>query len=139
MRHLIRLFVLSCAALVVAASPTLAVQKNPAITSASVQVSAAGASSTQAYLAVENPDMYDHYLVSGTADNGTVEFRDGDSATPTDEVTIPHGETLYMDAKGVHIVLKGLSKPIAVGDSVTITVTTEAGIKLTAVATAKAE
>ena len=83
--------------------------------------------------------MYDHYLVSGTSDNGTVEFREGDSATTTDEVTIPHGETLYMDAAGVHIVLKGLSKPIAAGESVTITVTTEAGIKLTAVATAKAQ
>jgi copper(I)-binding protein len=54
-------------------------------------------------------------------------------------VTVPAYGALEMDAKGVHLLLKDLKKPLAEGDKVNLTVVTELGVKLNVQATVKKE
>lgn len=122
------------------ASPAAAQGKEPAVSDAWVQAPAAGATSVVAFATVENPTMYDFYVVSVAADAaGKVELREGGTAAPkpVKEVTVPAYGSLFMDAKGVHVVLSDLKKPLKPGDSVALTLTTELGVKLEIAAAVK--
>lgn len=115
-------------------------EKVPAVSDAWVQAPAAGATSAVAFATVENPTMYDFYVVSVAADAaGKVELRQGGTAASAvvKEVTVPAYGSLYMDAKGVHVMLSDLKKPLNEGDKVTLTLTTELGVKLEVAATVK--
>ena len=115
-------------------------QKDPSATSGWVKLPAAGATSTDAYVSVDNPGMYAIYLLSATADvAGSVEIRQTGKDAAIDEVTVPAYGSIDMDAKGIHLLLKDLKKPLAEGDKVSLTVVTELGIKLNVQATVKKE
>jgi periplasmic copper chaperone A len=117
-----------------------AAQKDPSATSGWVRLPAAGATSTDAYVSVDNPGMYAIYLLSASSDvAGSVELRQTGKDAALEEVTVPAYGALEMDAKGVHLLLKDLKKPLAEGDKVNLTVVTELGVKLNVQATVKKE
>lgn len=96
-----------------------------------------GASSTMAYAVVENPTMYEVYVVSVTTDAaGSADIADGggDGAKVVRELSVPaYGQT-ELKPWGVHIRLKELSRPLKAGDTVEMTLTLDSGatIKVTA-------
>jgi copper(I)-binding protein len=115
-------------------------QQAPKASSGWVKLPAAGATSTEAYVAVENPGMYAIYLLTASSDvAGSVEIRETGKDAALEEVTVPAYGSIDMDAKGVHLVLKDLKKPLAENDKVPITVVTELGIKLQVDAVVKKE
>jgi copper(I)-binding protein len=87
-----------------------------------------------AFVVIENPTMYDVYIVKATADVADeVAFRD--SSPPGDpqdlkEAIAPAYGQLEMKADGVHLVLSKLKQTLRVGDAVLITLTTDGGITL---------
>lgn len=100
-----------------------------------VRMPAAGDAGAPAFVVVENPTMYDVYLVSAASEAaGAVEFRDagGKPGTPAvvKEVTVPAYGQLEMTAEGVHLWLGALKRPLAPGDALTITLTTDSGASL---------
>src|SRR5215210_673769 len=126
------------ATLVLTAGATAGVaqQKDPSATSGWVKLPAPGETTTTGFVAVDNPTMYAIYLLSASADvAGKVEIRDVDKDGKTKpdavtEVTVPAYGSVEMDPKGVHLVLSDLKKPLKEGDTVWLTVTTEAGTNL---------
>jgi copper(I)-binding protein len=115
-------------------------QQAPKASSGSVKLPAAGATSTEAYVVVENPGMYAIYLLTASSDvAGSVEIRQTGKDAALEEVTVPAYGSIDMDAKGVHLLLKDLKKPLAEGDKVSLTVVTELGIKLQVDAVVKKE
>jgi periplasmic copper chaperone A len=115
-------------------------QQAPKASSGWVKLPAAGGTSTEAYVVVENPGMYAIYLLTATSDvAGSVEIRQTGKDAALEEVTVPAYGSIDMDAKGVHLLLKDLKKPLAEGDKVSLTVVTELGIKLQVDAVVKKE
>jgi copper(I)-binding protein len=115
-------------------------QQAPKAASGWVKLPAAGATSTEAYVTVENPGMYAIYLLTASSDvAGSVEIRQTGKDAALEEVTVPAYGSIDMDAKGVHLLLKDLKKPLAEGDKVSLTVVTELGIKLQVDAAVKKE
>ena len=122
------------------ATPVAAQDKQGSVSSGWVKLPAAGATSTDAYATVENPTMYAFYVLSATSDvAGSVEIRQTGKDAALDEVTVPAYGSLAMDAKGIHLLLKDLKKPLAEGDTVNLTVVTELGTRLSVQATVKKE
>ena len=98
---------------------------------------AAGATSTSAYAVIENPTMYEVYVVTVTTDAAaSAEVADGpaDAAKALRELPVPAYGSTELKPGGVRILLKNLKKPLKAGDSVDLTLTTDGGavIKLTA-------
>ena len=115
-------------------------EKQGSVSSWWVKLPAAGATSTEAYATVENPTMYAFYVLSATSDvAGSVELRQTGKDAALEEVTVPAYGSLAMDAKGIHLLLKDLKKPLAEGDTVNLTVVTELGTRLSVQATVKKE
>jgi copper(I)-binding protein len=121
-----------------AAAGAAAQRKQVSVASAWVKLPAAGASATEAYATIENPTMYDFYVKTAASDAaGSVELRQTGKEAALDNVAIAAYETLAMDAKGVHLLLKELKKPLAEGDKVELTLVNEAGVTLTVQATVR--
>ena len=120
-------------------------QKEPSALSGWVKLPAAGATSTTAFVSVDNPTMYAIYLLSASSDvAGKVEMREMDKdgaekREPTTEVTVPAYGGVDMEPKGLHLVLSDLKRPLKEGDTVTLSVVTEAGTKLDVAAPVKKE
>jgi copper(I)-binding protein len=112
----------------------------PRASDAWVKLPAAGEATALAFGAIENPGMYAVYLVSAVSDAAEkVELKRGAEPQALEEVPVEPHETLYMSASEFHFVLSGLKKPLAEGDKVSITVTTELGLKIPLEATVKKE
>jgi hypothetical protein len=106
-------------------------RKDPSISSAWVRLPAAGATSTEAYVSVDNPTQYDFYLQKASADvAGSVELREPGKEAASTFVTVPAYASLDMDPKGIHLLLKDLKKPLAEGDKVQLTVVTDGGLTI---------
>jgi copper(I)-binding protein len=115
-------------------------QKDPSISGAWVKLPATGATTTEAYVTVENPTMYAFYVVSAASSAaGSVELRQAGKETALTSALVDAYGSLEMGAKSVHLVLRDLKKPLAEGDTVTLTVTTEAGVALSAEAKVRKE
>lgn len=101
-----------------------------------VKLPVAGETTTTAFAIVENPTMYDVYLVSATADvAGKVEFREkgnSDSAEAQVKkfVTVPAYGSVSMDPKGLYLLLTDLKRPLKEADPVSLTLTTDTGAAL---------
>lgn len=101
-----------------------------------VKVPAPGETMTTAFAVVENPTMYDVYLVSALADvAGKVEFQEKVKGSNADAqvkkfVTVPAYGSLNMDPDGVYLVLRDLKRPLKEADPVSLTLTTELGVAL---------
>jgi len=112
-------------------------QAQAAATGAWVLEPADGATSTSAYAVIENPSMYEIYVVSVATDvAGAADVATGppDAAKPVPELSVPaYGQT-ELTPGGVHIRLKDLKRPLREGDAVELVLTTAGGetIKVTA-------
>jgi copper(I)-binding protein len=121
---------------------TLTAQDKPVTaTDAWVKLPEAGATSTVAFVTVNNPGMYAIYLVSGTSDAaGKIEFRDASKNDAAQEdVTVLAYDSTYMDPKGIHLYLSDLKKELKEGDTVGMTLKTELGIPIEVQAKVKKE
>jgi len=111
-----------------------------AATGAWVLEPVAGATATSAYAVIENPSMYEIYVVSVTTDAaGAAEVVTGppDAVKPVLELLVPaYGQT-ELKPGGVHIRLKDLKKPLKEGDSVELTLTTDGGVTIKVTAPVK--
>jgi len=133
-----RLATIVGATLMAAAPLLMAQRKDPSISSGWVRLPAAGATSTEAYVSVENPTQYDFYLQKASADAaGSVELREPGRGTASTFVTVPAYGSLEMDPKGVHLLLKDLKKPLVEGGKVQLTLVTDGGLTLNVDATVK--
>jgi hypothetical protein len=121
------------AALLAVAGLIASAQAQVAATGAWVVEPAEGATSTSAYAVIENPSMYEIYVVSVTTDAaGTADVATGppDAVKPVPELSVPaYGQT-ELKPGGVHIRLKDLKRPQKEGDSVELTLTTDGGVTI---------
>jgi copper(I)-binding protein len=126
-----------------AAAPSLpAQQKDPSAVSAWVEAPAPGATFARAFVAVDNPTMYDIYITSATADAaGTVELRAGaaGAAEPAvvKEFSVPAYGSTAADASAPHLRLLDLKRPLKAGDTVQLALTTDGGLALKVAAPVK--
>ena len=96
-----------------------------------VKLPAAGETQAMAFVAIENPTMYEIYVVSATADAaGKVELRDGGQSgdarlKPVAFISVPAYESIDMKPDSVHLMLVDLKRPLKEGDKVTLTLTTD--------------
>jgi copper(I)-binding protein len=110
--------------------------KQPSASSGWVKLPAAGETTATAFVSVDNPTMYAIYLLFATADvAGKVEMREMDKdgaekREPVTEVTVPAYGGVEMGPKGLHLVLSDLKRPLKEGETVVLSVTTEAGTRL---------
>lgn len=115
----------------------LSAQAGPTASDAWVAEPPAGATAADAYALVENPSMYEVFIVSVTADvAGSAEIVDGpaDAAKAVRELAVPAYGRAELKPGAVRIRLKDLKKPLREGDAVALTLTTDGGaiIKVTA-------
>lgn len=115
-------------------------QAQPAASGAWVLEPAAGATTTSAYAVIENPSMYEIYVVSVTTDAaGAADVASGppDAAKPVPELPVPAYGQAELKPGGVHIRLKDLKRPLKEGDSVELTLTTDGGVTIKVTAPVK--
>jgi copper(I)-binding protein len=112
---------------------TLAVQPAPTAADASVVVAGATAS---VYLAINNPTMYDIYVVSATSDAaGKVELYSAEK--PVENMTVAAYGSLELKAGGMFLRLSDLKRELKAGESITVTMMTDGGVPIVAVAAVK--
>ena len=112
--------------------PILA-QQAPTASDASVVTADATAS---VYLTVNNPTMYDLYVMSATSDAaGKVELLSGDK--PVESMTVAAYGSLTLKSGGMFLRLSDLKRALKAGDKVTVTMVTDGGIEIAATATVK--
>jgi copper(I)-binding protein len=82
--------------------------------------------------------MYDFYIVKASSDAAeNVELRQAGKDAPLGHVAVSAYGSLEMRVEGVHLVLKNLKKPLAVGDKIRLAFVTDAGVQMSAEATVK--
>ncbi len=115
-------------------APAHAQTPPPALSGAWVREPVPGRDVTAAYVVVENPGTTDLHIVSASADAaGTVEIhemvRSGDmmKMSPVKSITVPAKGRVELKPGGLHLMLFSLKKPLKDGDSVEVTLTTDAG------------
>lgn len=114
-------------------SPALApAQTAPSAVSAWVAAPAAGATWASAYVELKNPGMYDVFVVAATSDAAaSVEFRaaatGGAEPAVVPEFTVPAYGGVEAAAAAPHLRLIGLTRPLAAGDTVALTLSTADG------------
>lgn len=122
------------------AGTLLAAQAAPTASGAWVAAPAAGATTTDAFVVVENPSMYEVFVVKVSADAaGAAEIVEGaaESARAVKELAVPAYGSTEMKPGAVRIRLKDLKAPLKPGDSVALTLTTDGGVVMKAVAAVK--
>ncbi len=112
-----------------------AAQPAPSAVSAWVAVPAAGATTASAYVEISNPTMYEIYITGAATDAAAkVELRAGAAggAEPAvvPEFAVPAYGGTQAAATAPHLRLVGLSRPLAAGDTVQLTLTTDGGATL---------
>ena len=119
---------------VLGATVAIAHQKSVSVSEGRIALPAAGETATAAFVVVDNPTMYDVYLVSASTDVAKeVQFREaapGAAAKQKQEVTAPAYEKVEMKADGLHLWLVDLKRPLKAGETIPILLTTDNGITL---------
>ena len=119
--------VFAAAALIVAAAQP----RRVAASSGRVKLPAAGETAAMAFVAIENPTMYEIYVVSATADAaGKVELRDGGQSgdarlKPVEFISVPAYGRVDMEPAGPHLLLLDLKRPLKEGDTVVLALATD--------------
>jgi copper(I)-binding protein len=129
-------FVLTAALLVTAlvSESAAADQKSIAASEGWVKLPGAGDTSATAYVVIDNPTMYDIYIVSAAADVAAdVEFRQKTATTDTTaqsvkEIAAPAYAKLALTTDGAHLILRNLKRALKEGEIVTLTLTTDGGL-----------
>ena len=110
--------------------------KEPSAVSAWIAAPAAGATDAAAYVEINNPTMYDVFVVSATAEGtaGKVELRGAAAAgaepPAVSEFPIPAYGSTSAAAGAPHLRLLGLTRPLKAGDSVNLALTINDGAVL---------
>jgi periplasmic copper chaperone A len=112
-------------------------QAAPSASGGWVATPAAGATSTDAYVTIENPTMYEVFVIKVTSDAaGAAEIADGPGDAPKTirELPVPAYGSAELKPGALRILLKDLNRPLKEGDSVGLVLTTDGGvvIKVTA-------
>lgn len=85
------------------------------------------------YLTLNNPSMYDIYVMSATSDAaGKVELYSGDK--PVDNLTVAAYGSLELKAGGMFLRLSELKRELTAGESITVTMLTDGGATIVATA-----
>ena len=130
--------VASGAAVALMLAPWVSAQAAPSASDAWVAAPAAGATTAEAYVVVDNPTMYEIFVVSVTADiAGSAEIVQGDAGERVKELSVPSYGRTELKPGAVRIRLKDLKGPLKEGDSVALTLTTEGGVILKIAAAVK--
>jgi periplasmic copper chaperone A len=135
-RHLIGIHTIAG----VLAGVLLSAQAAPTASGAWVAVPAAGASATDAYVVIENPTMYELFVLKVSADAaGSAEIVEGgaDSGKAIKELAVPAYGSTELKPGAVRIRLKELKTALKAGDSVALTLTTDGGVVIKTAAIVK--
>lgn len=133
----VRTFFLPFVAALLVVSAAAAQEKAVSASDAWIAAPAAGADTTAAYVNIDNPTMYDVYVTSVTCEAAaSVEMREA-GAKPVKELTVPAFGSVAMAPDGPQLLLKGLKRTLAAGDSVPLTLSTDGGITLKVDATVR--
>jgi periplasmic copper chaperone A len=101
-------------------------QPNPTASDAWAQVSG---SAVAVYATVNNPSMYDIYLVSGKSDAAAkIELLDGDK--PVTSITVPAYGSAELKPGAMFVRLSELKGELKAGDEVKLTLETDGGISI---------
>lgn len=114
----------------------------PVVSEAVVTAPAAGETSALVVASLRNPSMYEVFVVSVSSSvAGSARFErsgaDG-QPEPVNEVPVAAYGAVSLSADGVHIRLLDLTRPLAPGDEVVLSFTTDAGDAFRATATVRA-
>lgn len=113
-------------------------QAGPSASEGWVALPAAGATTAEAYVVVDNPTMYEIFVVSVTADiAASAEIVQGAGGERVKELSVPSYGRTELQPGAVRILLKDLKGPLKEGDSVALTLTTESGTVLKVAAAVK--
>jgi len=95
-----------------------------------------GDAAASVYLTINNPTMYDVYVMSATSDAaGKVELLSGDK--PVESMTVAAYGSLTLKSGGMFLRLSDLKRALKAGDKVTVTMVTDGGIEIAATALVK--
>jgi periplasmic copper chaperone A len=118
---------LRTAALVVLLNLIGHAQKDPTASDAWASPPANGA--VAVYATINNPTMYDLYLVSGTSDAaGKVELISADK--PVANITVPAYGSAELKPGAAYLRLSELNRDIKAGEQLTVTVETDGGVTI---------
>jgi copper(I)-binding protein len=123
-----------------ASAPVVAQQKVISASNAWVKAPAAGEKTATAFVLVDNPTMYDVYLMSASTDvAGSVQFQrapktPGAKPEAVASVTAPAYGMVELKADGVYLLLSDLKRPLNPGDTVDLVLTTDGGMTIEAAA-----
>ncbi|MGH9387787.1 MAG: copper chaperone PCu(A)C [Vicinamibacterales bacterium] len=101
---------------------------------------ASGDTTAVAYLTVNNPTMYDVYVVSASTPAAEkVELRQGSGATAkvVNVITVASYGSAELKADAEHLALVNLKRPLKAGDTIDLTLKTDGGITLNVSAVVK--
>jgi copper(I)-binding protein len=108
-------------------------QKDPTASDTWAQV---GGDAATVYATVNNPTMYDVYVVSGKSDAAAkVELLDGDKVVTA--LTVPAYGSLELKAGGPRVRLSGVKSQLKAGDQLKLTLETDGGIAIAIAAVVK--
>jgi periplasmic copper chaperone A len=101
---------------------------------------AAGATSAAAYLTVNNPTMYDIYVVSATSSAAEkIELRQGEGPAEkaVTSITVSSYGSAELKAANEHLVLVNLKRPLKAGETVDLALKTDGGVDIVVSAVVK--
>ena len=126
-------------AVVLGAGVAVAQQDDVSASKGWVKLPSAGETTAVAFAVVNNPTMYDVYLVSATTDIAEkVEFRQtADQSVKA--LTVPAYGAVAMGTDGVHLLLTGLKRPLEENERISLTLKTSDGITMTVSAVVRKE
>jgi copper(I)-binding protein len=107
---------------------SLVEQKVVSASKAWIKAPAAGDTTATAFVIIDNPTMYDVYLVSATSDvAGKVQFQKmtGAKAEVIESITAPAYDSVELKPDGNQILLLDLKRPLKSGEKIRITLTTD--------------
>jgi len=113
----------------------VAAQKEITASNAWIKLPAAGETAAAAYVTINNPGMYDTYVLSASSEDATaVELRvppaGGGTPAVVKEVPVAAYDSLEMKPGGAHLWLTGLKHPLKAGDKVALTIVMDGGLSL---------
>ncbi len=124
---------LRTAAVVVSLNLIVCAQKDPTASDAWAELRTG---TVAIYATVNNPSMYDVYLVSGTSESaGKIELMNVDK--PVTTITVPAYESVELKAGAMHVRLSDLKGEVKSGETVKLTLMTDGGISIPIAAVVK--
>ena len=110
--------------------PLSGAQKNVSASDAWIRTPAPGDTTATAFVVVDNPTMYDVYVMTVETDvAGKVEFRKapkpGAKPESVAQISAPAYGKVLMTADGVHLLLSDLKRPLKDGEKIWLTLTTD--------------